>query len=151
MKLFWKTRLGSFFKFYFHIFKTHARFQKFPKTNFTWVLNNSLVTSSYDGSLVDAVYWKTSKQKSSRLVSSTNPIDSIIGCKWWWHFKSIGYKVLLSYSSTIFTPSSWPTKEDIRQRLLKLWSNVKNMLWFFLFSNFLLKKEKIPKYHKLLF
>jgi hypothetical protein len=25
------------------------------------------------------------------------------------------------------------------------------MLWFFLFSNFLLKKEKIPKYHKLLF
>ncbi len=107
-------------------------------------INNSLVTKSFDGSLMDVVYWKISILKSSSHVWFIHPTDFVIGCKWWWHFKSIGYKVLLSYSSIILTPSSYPTKEDIRRMLLNLRFNIKdNMLWILFFQFFFKEKKKI--------
>jgi len=54
----------------------------------------------------------------------------------------MGYKDLISYSSTIATPCSLPINEDTRLRLLNLGCNIKeNILWAF-FSSIFFKKER---------
>jgi hypothetical protein len=58
----------------------------------------------------------------------------------------MGYKVFLSYSSTIDTPYSLPTYEEIRQRLLNLGSCIKaNMLCAFFSSYVFINKRKESK------
>ncbi len=90
--------------------------------------------------------WMQFVEKIQTRIFITYPTNTIIVCKWWKHFKSIGYKVLLSYSSTILTPSSRPKKENIRWKLLNLGSTIKdNMLWTSFFSNFLTKERKKSK------
>jgi hypothetical protein len=54
----------------------------------------------------------------------------------------MGYKDLLSYSSTIATPCSLSINENTSQRFLNLGSNIKeNRLWVFISSD-IFKKEK---------
>ncbi len=49
----------------------------------TFENHNSLVTSSFGGSLVHAICWKISKLDFSSHVFSTHPTNYVIGCKWW--------------------------------------------------------------------
>ncbi len=57
--------------------------------------------------------------------------------------KKIRNNFFLSYSSMIALPCSWPISEDTRWKVLNLGSNIKeSILWAFLFSFFLRRKEK---------
>jgi hypothetical protein len=63
-------------------------------------------------------------------------------CKWWWHLISIGYKDLLSYSSTITTPSSCSRKYNIKQKFLDVRFSIKNMLHGFFWLHISLSMKR---------
>jgi hypothetical protein len=78
-------------------------------------MRSSMFTSSFVGSLVLAICSNVSKlQYSSTLMLAKTLSDFARRCKWWWHFNNMGYKDLLSYSSTIATPCSLPINEDTK-------------------------------------
>ncbi len=133
----WKERL---------MFPHHSKGHLMFFTSIWYFSNicNSLFTNSLVGSLVLIDISKMSSLASSSIYIPTTTPNSTIGCKIWWHFKSIGNMDCFSYPSTMETPCSWPIIDETNKRFCNLGLKVKdNMLWDLSFS-YLLKNERNP-------
>ncbi len=103
-------------------------------------ISNSLLTNSLLLHLCLQFVQKYPNYNLDKNVSwfATNLFDLTNGCKCSWHLINIGYKDFLTYSWIRATFCSFPTNEDIIQRLLNLGSNIKEtILRDFLLSYFL--------------
>jgi len=137
----WQARnpiVGNMDSCFCHHCKWH--FISFTSIWYCLKMINSLFTSFFTSSFVLVVCSNISKLQSSSTPMLTKTLSNYTKrCKWWWHFNNMGYKDLLSYSSTIETPYSLPINEDTRWRLLSLGFNIKENIFF---SNFFKKEKK---------